>query len=333
MMALLMAPQSFLRKTLACVALMLALPMAQAAPSASVDELRVKPFANAPVWKDQDLVKPAAIVDDRGRKVQLAQLPQRIVSLLPSLTESTCALGLCDRLVGVDRYSDWPASVKKLPVVGGGLDPSVESVVALKPDVVLLSDASKAAERLQALGLKVVALDVKSKADIHRVLGTLGQLLGVPQAQGADRVWRELESGIDAVVRELPERTRHTRVYFEVSRGPYAAGPQSFIGETLTQLGADNVVPAELGPFPRLSPEFLLRAQPDVIMLGNRSMQAATSYPGWNNLQAVKAGRVCVFSDEESYAIVRPGPRMAQAAALMARCLADKAPGKAAVAR
>ncbi|MDR2330753.1 MAG: helical backbone metal receptor, partial [Comamonas sp.] len=146
-----MAPQSFLQKTLACVALMLALPMAQAALSASVDELRLQPFAHAPVWKDQDLVSPAAIVDDRGRKVQLAQAPQRIVSLLPSLTESTCALGLCERLVGVDRYSDWPASVKKLPVVGGGLDPSVESVVALKPDVVLLSDASKAAERLQAL--------------------------------------------------------------------------------------------------------------------------------------------------------------------------------------
>lgn len=333
MMALFFALRPRLRQALACMALGAAWPMAHAARSASIDELRLQPFANAPVWKDQDLVTPVAIVDDRGRQVQLAQPPQRIVSLLPSLTESTCALGLCERLVGVDRYSDWPASVKKLPVVGGGLDPSVESVVALKPDVVLLSNASKAAERLQALGLKVVALDVKSKADIHRVLGTLGQLLGVPQAQGAERVWRDLESGIDAVVRELPERTRHTRVYFEVSRGPYAAGPQSFIGETLTQLGADNVVPAELGPFPRLSPEFLLRAQPEVIMLGNRSMQAATSYPGWHNLQAVKAGRVCVFSDEESYAIVRPGPRMAQAAALMARCLADKAPGKAAVAR
>ena len=337
MMVSFFAPQRMLRQAwtlaLACAAGMAAGPLAQAAPSVSVDELRLQPFANAPVWKDQDLVTPIGIVDDRGRKVQLDKPPQRIVSLLPSLTESTCALGLCERLVGVDRYSDWPASVKKLPVVGGGLDPSVESVVALKPDVVLLSDASKAAERLQALGLKVVALDVKSKADIHRVLGTLGQLMGVPQAQGADRVWRALESGIDAVVRDLPERTRHTRVYFEVSRGPYAAGPQSFIGETLTQLGVDNVVPAELGPFPRLSPEFLLRAQPDVIMLGNRSMQAATSYPGWNNLQAVKAGRVCVFTDEESFAIVRPGPRMAQAAALMARCLADKAPGKAAVAR
>ncbi|WP_377015022.1 hypothetical protein [Comamonas sp. JC664] len=101
-----MAPRPLLRQALPVVALMLALPMAQAAPSASVDELRLQPFANAPVWKDQDLVAPVAIVDDRGRKVQLAQPPQRIVSLLPSLTESTCALGLCERLVGVDRYSD-----------------------------------------------------------------------------------------------------------------------------------------------------------------------------------------------------------------------------------
>ena len=89
-----------------------------------------------------------------------------------------------------------------------------------------------------------------------------------------------------------------------------------------------NVVPAELGPFPRLSPEFLLRAQPDVILLGNRSMQAATSYPGWNHLKAIKGGHLCVFSDEDSYTIVRPGPRMAEAAQLIAQCLKDKAPRK-----
>jgi iron complex transport system substrate-binding protein len=115
-------------------------------------------------------------------------------------------------------------------------------------------------------------------------------------------------------------------VYFEVSRGPYAAGPQSFIGETLTQLGVRNVVPADLGPFPRLNPEFLLRAQPDVIMLGNRSMQVATSYPGWNSLEAVRGNQVCTFSAQESDVIVRPGPRMAEAAQLIARCLIDKAP-------
>ena len=271
---------------------------------------------------------PQPITDDRGKTVQLAKPPQRIVSLLPSLTESTCALGLCDRLVGVDRYSDWPASIKKLPVVGGGLDPSVESVVALKPDLVLLSNASKVAERLEALGVKVVALDVKSQAGVHKVLDKLGKLLGVPPEQGAERVWRELQAGVADAAQRVPADVKNTRVYFEVSRGPYAAGPQSFIGETLAQLGVDNVVPAELGPFPRLSPEFLLRAQPDVILLGNRSMQAATSYPGWNNLKAIKGGHLCVFNDQESYTIVRPGPRMAEAAHLIAQCLIAKAPTK-----
>ena len=269
---------------------------------------------------------PQAITDDRGKTVLLAKPPQRIVSLLPSLTESTCALGLCDRLVGVDRYSDWPALVQKLPVVGGGLDPSVESVVALKPDLVLLSNASKVAERLESLGIKVAALEVKSQAGVHKVLDKLGKLLGVPPAQGADRVWRELQAGVADVAQQMPDSAKQVRVYFEVSRGPYAAGPQSFIGETLTQLGVRNVVSAELGPFPRLSPEFLLRAQPDVILLGNRSMQVATSYPGWNSLKAVRGNHVCTFSEQESNIIVRPGPRMAEAAQLIARCLIDKAP-------
>ncbi len=115
-------------------------------------------------------------------------------------------------------------------------------------------------------------------------------------------------------------------MYFEVSRGPYAAGTSSFIGETLARLGARNVVPPELGPFPRLNPEFVVRAQPDIIMVGNSSMQALVPYPGWDSLRAVQGQRVCVFSPREADVAVRPGPRMADAARIMARCLADKAP-------
>jgi iron complex transport system substrate-binding protein len=115
-------------------------------------------------------------------------------------------------------------------------------------------------------------------------------------------------------------------VYFEVSRGPYAAGESSFIGETLTRLGVRNVVPAALGPFPRLNPEYVVRADPDVIMIGNRSMQAMVPYPGWNNLRAIRQQRICVFGPNDSDVVVRPGPRMAEAARLMAQCLADKAP-------
>ena len=86
---------------------------------------------------------------DGLQKVEIAQVPQRIVSLLPSLTETVCALGACPRLVGLDRYSNWPESLKALPRVGGGLDPNIESIVALKPDLVLAAGSTRGVERLR----------------------------------------------------------------------------------------------------------------------------------------------------------------------------------------
>lgn len=266
-------------------------------------------------------VQALQITDERGVQVRLAAPPQRIVSLLPSLTETVCALDACHRLVGVDRYSNYPAQVRTLPQVGGGLDPNIEAIVALKPDLVLMSMSSRAAERLEALGLKVAALDTKTHADVRRVLEKVGTLLGVNDAQ---RVWRAIDAGVAAAAQSLPAKARNARVYFEVSRGPYAAGETSFIGETLTRLGVKNVVPASLGPFPKLNPEYVVRANPDVIMIGNRSMQAMVPYPGWQSIKAVREQRICVFPNDDAETIVRPGPRMAEAARLMARCLEEK---------
>lgn len=266
------------------------------------------------------------LVDDRGGSVSFAQTPQRIVSLLPSLTESICALGECQRLVGVDRYSNYPASVKTLPVVGGGLDPNIEAIVALKPDVVILATSSRARQRLESLGLKVVALEPKSHADVQRVLNKLGVLLDIPPAQGAERLWRLIDSGVQAAAQSIPPRAKGQRVYFEVSRGPYAAGATSFMGETLTRLGVQNIIPASLGPFPRINPEFVVRANPDLIMVGSRSADAMKSYPGWGSIKAIREQRVCVFTPEESDVLIRPGPRMAEAARIMAQCIVDKTP-------
>ena len=268
------------------------------------------------------------VTDDRGVTVTFAQTPQRIVSLLPSLTESVCAMEQCQRLVGVDRYSNYPASVKALPVLGGGLDPNIEGIVALKPDVVLVAASSRASSRLESLGLKVVALETKTHGDVRRVLQTLGVLLDVPANQGADRLWRIIDTSMSAAAQSLSASAKNTRVYFEVSRGPYAAGESSFIGETLTRLGVKNVVPASLGPFPKLNPEFVVRANPDLIMHGNRSMQAIASYPGWGSIKAIRDKRICVFGVEESDVVVRPGPRMAEAARIMASCLEKHAAGR-----
>lgn len=273
-------------------------------------------------------MKPAyalQITDDRGVTVTFAQTPQRIVSLLPSLTESVCAMGQCQRLVGVDRYSNYPASVRLLPTLGGGLDPNIEGIVALKPDVVLMAASSRAGLRLESLGIKVIALETKTHADVRRVLHTIGAMLAVPDDVGASRLWRVIDSSISAAAQSLSPQAKNLRVYFEVSRGPYAAGQSSFIGETFRRLGVKNVVPAALGPFPKLNPEFVVRANPDVIMMGNRSIQAMTPYPGWNSIKAVREQHICEFSAEESDVMVRPGPRMAEAAQIMAACFEKNA--------
>jgi iron complex transport system substrate-binding protein len=266
------------------------------------------------------------VTDDRGTVVNFDKPPQRIVSLLPSLTETVCELGHCARLVGVDRYSTFPASLQAVPQVGGGLDPNIEAIVALKPDVVLMATSSRAGERLRALGLKVLAMEPKTHADVQRVMGKLGQLLEVADAQ---RIWSAIDAGVSAAAQSLPAHARTTRVYFEVNPGPYGAGESSFIGETLLRLGVKNILPAKLGPFPKLNPEYVVRANPDVIMIGQRSQDGLAQRPGWPNIRALREQRVCVFTSEQADALVRPGPRMAEGARLMAQCLSAKAPGAA----
>ena len=262
------------------------------------------------------------IIDARGAQVQLAKPPQRIVSLLPSLTESLCALGGCERLVGVDRYSNWPAHVKIVPVVGGGLDPNIEAIVALKPDLVLVSMASRAIARMEGLGLKVVALEPRTHEEARTVMQKIGQLLALPPTQGADRVWAAIEADLNKAAASVPEAMRGQRVYFEASRGPYAAGEKSFIGQTLTRLHLRNVVDARQGPFPRLNPEYVVKQDPDLLMAGERSWKnGMPEYPGWAQMRAVKQGAICSFTPEESDILVRPGPRMAEGAQLIARCL------------
>jgi iron complex transport system substrate-binding protein len=258
------------------------------------------------------------LTDDRGARITLPEPPRRIVSLLPSLTETVCALGACERLVAVDDYSNFPPTVRALPQVGGLEDASIERIVALRPDLVLAATSSRALVRLEALGLKVAALEPRTLADVRRVVGQVDQLLGTGQAA---RLLATVDAGVDAAARALPPALRGTTVYFEVNGAPYAASESSFIGELLARLGVANVVPGRLGPFPKLNPEFVVRADPQVVMVSDRNVQALRSRPGWDRIRALRDGRVCLFGPAEGDVLVRPGPRMDEAARLMARCL------------
>ena len=259
------------------------------------------------------------VQDDRGGVQSFAVSPQRIISLLPSLTESVCALGACARLVGTDRYSNSPPAVTGLPKLGGIEDANLERIVALRPDVVLAAPSTRVVERLQSLGLKVVLLEPRTHADVRRSLNVLAMLLGTPEA--ADPVWTAIQQQVQQAARVVPARLRGMKVYFEVDATPFAAGEGSFIGETLTQLGMANAVPAALGPFPQLNPEYVVRAQPDIVMAVQRDLDQMPHRPGWARLDALRQQRACGFSHERYDVLVRPGPRLGDAAQLLAECL------------
>ena len=262
------------------------------------------------------------VTDDRQVPVTLERAPQRIVSLLPSLSETVCVLGACDRLVGVDRYSNWPPSVARLPHLGGLEDTQVEALVRLKPDLVLLARSSRVTSRLESLGLKVMALEPQNLSDVQRVMLKLAQVLALPEpAQRADQLWRELQAGLRSVAQDMPTPHRGARVYFEAGAGGYAASEASFMGEVLQALGLNNVVPASLGSFPKLNPEFVVRADPDFILLGETAGESLQKRPGWAGLRSVRTKRVCAFERSQGDILVRPGPRMVDAARIIMECL------------
>ena len=262
------------------------------------------------------------VVDDRQIKVEFSQPPQRIITLLPSLAETVCALGACQLLVGTDNYADWPSSVKQLPKLGGLYDTSVEAIVKLKPDVVLAGKSSRIIKRLESLGIKVVAIEPQSLSDVQRSMRTVALVLQLPQPEeSADRLWKQALQAIASAAQKISPSAQGASFYFEASTGGYAASESSFIGGIMKQLGLKNTVTSNMGAFPQVNPEFVVRSNPQWIFLAEPMAQSLDKRPGWSVIQAVKLGQVCAFTPEQGNVLVRPGPRMGEAATILVACL------------
>jgi iron complex transport system substrate-binding protein len=261
------------------------------------------------------------VQDDLQRKVSIPRPAQRVITMLPSLTEIVCALEACDRLVATDRFSNWPASVGGLPKAGDLDDASIELIVSLKPDLVLISSAQRISVRLGDLGITTFALNPQSFADEVRAVTLTGQLLGVA-ARAA-----ELNAATAIRVRDIGAeaiRRRHglsPSVYFEIDRTPYAAGPPSYIGELLSRLGTRNIVDSGLGSFPRLNSEYIVRHDPDIMFVSPVDVAGLAQRPGWDALHAVRERRICTFAPDIEATIMRPGPRIADGMQAMADCI------------
>lgn len=265
---------------------------------------------------------PVTVVDDLGREVTLSAAPERIVSMAPSHTEATCALAACDLLVGVDTWSNWPASVSQLPRLGDAFAPDMESLVALQPDLVLVDEYSGMHEPLTELGMTVYAGTPQTLAETFEYFELLGRMLD-RETEATNLVGR-LQGELDGVAAIL-EGVEGPTVFLELDPTPYSAGPNSYMGELLTLAGGVNVLDESLGDFPQVDPEYVVAADPDVILLTDAPFGVTAAdvaaRPGWSNLSAVRHGRVVELGTVLVDMLSRAGPRLGQAVVELARIL------------
>lgn len=265
---------------------------------------------------------PLTVVDDLGRQVVINAAPTRIVSMAPSHTETVCALNACGLLVGVDSWSNYPASVTDLPGMGDAFSPNLEAIVALQPDFVLVDEYSGLAEPLEALGIAVYAGTPQTLAETYEFFGLLGAILnrGTEAALLTGRVQGEI-AGVAAVLASVSGPT----VFIELDPTPYSVGPNSYLGTLLGYAGGTNIVTADMGDFPLVDPEFIVSADPQVILLNDApyGVTAAdvAARPGWAGISAVVSGNVIELDANTVDMLSRAGPRVGQAVLALAGIL------------
>jgi iron complex transport system substrate-binding protein len=249
---------------------------------------------------------------------------ERVVSISPSTTEAIFAIGQGRRLVGRSRYCDYPPEVKGLPAVGGFVDPSLEAVLAQRPDLVIgvqgpgLKDF---AARLEGRDILTYFPPTQSFAEIEAMLVGLARLLSDEPSgrRTADRI----EADRNKITTALANRRLPRAMLVFGLRPIVVAGPGSFADEMLRFAGAENVVHSERTRFPSLGIERVLALDPDVIVdaTGGAKHEGTTisrDLPGWSEVRAIREQRVVAVSDDR---VLRPGPRVAEGLAILARAI------------
>ncbi len=265
--------------------------------------------------------------DDAGRVVRLAAPAGRIVSLVPSVTETVVALGEAERLIARTDYDHGPA-VDHLPSLGGGLDPSPEALVALDPDLVVgwrSARDSRLRALLETAGIPFYAAAIEDTADVFRTFDRVGRLLGTPAA--AERLAAVVRDSLAAVAADRPPGPRPTVLFTIPGAPPRTAGPGTFVAQIIEIAGGSSAFPELAERWPEVSLEAVVARRPDVLLVpvepGGRPLALLAGQAGWRDLEAVREGRV-VGVDADLF--TRPGPRLPEAARALQRALAGLAP-------
>ncbi|NLM84944.1 MAG: ABC transporter substrate-binding protein [Clostridiales bacterium] len=261
------------------------------------------------------------VTDMTGRTVTLPEQVERIVVLTAGDCEILYALGAGDRIVGRGEYCDYPADVLDVPSVQSGYDTNVEQIVALKPDVVVMSTMAQTNEHIESIekvGIPVVVTEAPNLGGVYEAIALLGQVVG--KTSEADALIQSMKDAFAALKAKVPQLDKKPAVYFEVSPlqyGLWAAGSGTFMDELGNMLGAENIF-ADLTGWVQVSEEQVIQRNPDFIVTTTMSYEGSPdpieeikSRAGWENITAVASGRILNADNDE---ITRPGPRLADAA-------------------
>ena len=268
---------------------------------------------------------PGTYIDDMGRGVNIDKVPQRIVSHVPSITETLFALGLGERVVGVSDYCDYPEEAKLKPSVGDYFNPSIETIVAQAPDLVLTDGHSESIKGLEALGINFFVIDPQDIDGILEDIELLGKITGVEKK--AKALVSEMNGSLAQVVSHV-ENAPKVRVFYVFDatdlNNPWTAGPGSFVDSLITMAGGENIAAKAQGAWVQFSIEQLVSSDPEIIMIDASMGTAVVSeeelraHPAWQGVTAVKQDRIYTIDGD---LVNRSGPRIIQGLEEMAEII------------
>jgi iron complex transport system substrate-binding protein len=284
---------------------------AQSAPAAS---LAAPPFRE--------------VVDETGRTVRIPQPVRRIVSLAPSLTETVYALGLQDRLVGDTDYCDYPPDAQKKTKVGGAINPSLEEIVTLHPDLVLVTKGLNRLETVHALdelGISSYGTDPHTVDEIISSTKRVADVLGVPEAGAA--VAEDMQHRLATLQQQIGSLPPKQVLFVVWTQPLISIGKRTFIADALRHAGAVSIVDSAQD-WPQVNLEEVARLQPEFLVFADshsepaaQELETLATLPAWRILDAVSNRRYAVISD----AVNRPAPRIVSAIEQLARHLHPEA--------
>jgi ABC-type Fe3+-hydroxamate transport system substrate-binding protein len=249
--------------------------------------------------------------------------PKRIISLAPNVTEILYELGLSERIIAVTSFCDYPEEAKAKPKIGGMSNPSLERVVSLKPDIVIMTTDGNPkvfAERLQAFRIRTYVFRARTLSELPHGISDLGSVLGVQEK--ADTLAQEIQSSLRKLTQSTPHASRKEKVLFIIWPEPLiVAGPGTAIDDAITILGHHNIAADSKSSYPKYSIEEIILRSPDVIFIGKGHANMRDMSKGLltklSGVPAVRNQRVFFVSDN----LYRLGPRVIQGIEEIAACL------------